>query len=479
MKYKYMQEISFKNLLVVFPVLILLIIQIPNLGLPYFYDEAWSYIPSIIKMADLGPSLLPGALPIDDCKGHPQLFFFVSSAWMKIFSDNITIMRILPMLFSMGVIITVYFGLLKLVNWESAIIASLLISVQSMFLAQAIFLLPEMLLTFLFVLSFFLFLNRQYIAYAVASTCMVLTKETSIIFPLIFGLFYIFSMVSASEREKHRHIYLLAFAMPGIVYVVFLILHYLAFGVVFYTDHLGYISLDWATIHDKIDSAYQFIFIGYGRRYISIAAIIGLIIWLIQGSKNRRLVILGIFSFLAFMIFSVLNFYTQRYGLVAMVIFIILFGVLAGQIKINLYIKAVITLALASVCLYFSLTEKQNADIDMGYVETISVFEELVQYCEENNLYDEPLSASFNMIFAIRENDLGYVKSQRKFSKVMGWKEFMEGRYFIYEVTMEIVPGLTYAKEHFKLVKTVTHKHAWGVIYENTNFQEAAIPTNP
>lgn len=466
-----MKEISFKNFFILIPVIILLIIQVPHLGLPYFYDEAWSYIPSIIKMREAGPSLLPGVIPIDYCKGHPQFFFFISSLWMKLFSDSIIVMRILPLLFSIGTLVTIYFGLLKLANWESAFIASLLISVQSMFLAQAIFLLPEMLMTLFFVLSFFFLLNNRFLAYAITSTLMVLTKETSIIFAILFGVFYLFSQLSKSNREKFRHRYLLALIMPGIAYLFFLILHYLAFKVFLYSEHVGYISLDWPTIHDKINRAYDSIFIGYGRKYISLAAIIGLIIWLFQKPKNWKIVILAVLSFLAFMSFSMINFYTQRYGLVAMVLFIILAGFIIGQVNINQYIKAAVTLALASVCLYFTLTEKQNADIDLGYVEAIKVHQQLVQYCEENNLYDEPLSVSFNMIFALQEKELGYIKSSRKFTNVMDWKHYLEGHYYIYESTMEDNETLQYAKEHFRLIKTVTLKHASGSIYENTHFQ--------
>lgn len=189
-----MKEKFLKNLFFIIPVVILLIIQIPNLGLPYFWDEAWSYFPAIKKMAEVGPSLMPGVLPIDYCKGHPQLFFFITSAWMKIFPDNIIMMRILPLLFSIALLVAIYVGLLKLANWETAIIASLLLSVQSMFLAQSIFLLPEMLLTLLFVLSFFFFLQKKFTAYAITSSLMVMTKETAIIFPIVFSLFYLFSL---------------------------------------------------------------------------------------------------------------------------------------------------------------------------------------------------------------------------------------------------------------------------------------------
>lgn len=471
-----MKDISPKNLFFLIPILILLFIQIPNLGLPYFWDEAWSYFPAIKKLAEVGPSLMPGVIPIDYCKGHPQLFFFITSVWMKIFPDNITMMRILPLLFSLGVLITVYIGLLKLANRETAIIASLLISVQSMFLAQSIFLLPEMLLTLLFVMTFFFFLNNRFIAYTITCTLMVLTKETAIIFPILFGIFYFFTLLSQSNREKFRHRYLLALTIPVIIYIVFLFLHYLKFGVVFYGDHIQYISTDWTIIYDKISRAYSFIFIGYGRRFISITAIISIIILLFQRPKNGRLLILGIISFLGFMIFSMFNYYTQRYGLVAIVIFIIVFSYIVGQLRINIFIKNGIAICLAAICLYFSFTLKTNGDYDLGYIETVKVHQEMVHFCEENNLYDDPFAVTFNMIFCLRENDLGYLTGKKKFSNILDWKHYLEAKYFIYDATMgDAPPGVEYAKQNFKLVKTVINQHAWGYIYENVHLNDSIV----
>lgn len=413
---------------------------------------------------------MPGVIPIDYCKGHPQFFFFISSLWMKLFSDNIIIMRLLPLLFSIGTLVAIYFGLLKLANWESAFIASLLLSVQSMFLAQAIFLLPEMLMTLLFVLSFFFFLNQRFLAYSITSTLMVLTKETAITFAVLFGVYYLFSLLLKSNREKFRHRYLLALMMPGIAYMLFLFLHYLAFKVIFYGEHLQYVLTDRPFIFEKIHLAFSYILINYGRKFIGIALIIGIVIWIHQKQKNGQLILLGTLSFFSFMIFSIFNFYSQRYGLVAMVLFIIIAGFIFGQLKINQYIKAAVTFALASVCLYFSLTEKQNADIDLGYIETITVHKELVKFCEENKYYNEPLSVTFNLIFALRDKELGYVKGTEKFTNVMDWKHFMEAHYYIYENTMENTPGLEYAKENFKLIKTITLKHASGSIFENIHF---------
>jgi hypothetical protein len=39
--------------------LALVFFKIPQLPLPSFWDEAWSYLPAILNMAETGPSLSP------------------------------------------------------------------------------------------------------------------------------------------------------------------------------------------------------------------------------------------------------------------------------------------------------------------------------------------------------------------------------------------------------------------------------------
>ncbi len=469
-----MKKFEKKDLLLLIPIGILLIIQLPNLPLPYFWDEAWSYITGIKAMADAGPSLLPGALPIDYCKGHPQLFFFVNSLWMNLFSSSIVMMRVLSLLVSIGVIITSYVGLKRMINWEAGIFASLLISVQSMFLAQSILVLPEMLMTLLFIISFFFFLENKYLGYAISSTLMVFTKETSIIFCIVFGVFYLASLICKSNREKFKITHILAFVTPALVYALFLLLHYLKFGIIFYGEHLNYITFDWSIILDRNSRAYTSIFSKDGRLLILISTIASFIVLLFHKQKKTKLLVLGILSTLTFLAFSVFNYYTLRYGLVAIVIFIVIFASILGQLKLNIYVKGGITLALACVCLFYSMTHKENCDVDLGYIETIKVHQEMVKYCEENIAYDEPVAVSFNMIFNLRDNNIGYLKGEKEFSKVMDWKNYLEAKYFIHESTFGNEASVEYAKNNFKLIKTFANKHAWGYIYENPYYKELA-----
>jgi hypothetical protein len=467
-----MKNFDLKHLLLLIPIGILLIVQLPNLSLPYFWDEAWSYITAIKAMAKAGPSLLPGVVSLDYCKGHPQFFFFISSAWMNLISGSIPLMRLLPLMFSIGVIVVAYFGLLKIANWQSAIFASVLIAVQSMFLAQSIFLLPEMLLTLFFILSFFFFLNRNFIGYAIACTLMILTKETAIVFAITFGLYFLMSLLIKSEREKFKPLQLLLLIIPGLIYALFLLLHYKKFGIWFYGDHLGYITYDWYSIKEKSFSAIAHLFVKFGRSAISVLAIVSLIALFFQKNIAKRPLILGVVSIFSFMTFSVLNFYTQRYGLVVLVLFIILFAYVWGQLKINLYLKSSIILILAIVCLVKTFSKGTNSDIDLGYVETIKVHQDMVHYCEENNLQDETMAVSFNMIFNLRDRELGYVTGEKNFTKINDWKSYLNAKYFIYESTFENNEIVQYSTANFKLIKSFTNKHAFGYIYENPNFKQ-------
>ena len=54
-----------------------IILKWDALFLPYFWDEAWVYMPAIRTMAEKGPSILPGSIEADLYTGHP-LFFYLS-----------------------------------------------------------------------------------------------------------------------------------------------------------------------------------------------------------------------------------------------------------------------------------------------------------------------------------------------------------------------------------------------------------------
>jgi hypothetical protein len=464
---------SLKNYLSLVPVVVMLVIQIPHLSIPYFWDEAWSYMVAIKKMTEIGPSLWPGAVPIDYCKGHPQLFYFISSLWMNLFPDSILYMRILALLISVGLLWAVFFGLKWLTNLETAIGGVLLLGVQSTFLAQSILVLPEMMLSLWLVIGFFSFIRNEYKIYAITGSLMILTKETSLIFAVIFVLCYFLNIIRKDNKSRFSFKNFLLVFFPILVYSCFLIMHKARFGVFFYSEHIGYINYNVGIVSQKIGSAFTTAFTHYGRLVVLLATLGTLIFLIMQRVKIKNHSTLMCLSLLipAYLLFLGINFYSPRYTLSLTVLLIIGFSILFDQLRISSIFKSSFVLIVACVCLFYSLNSKRNIDIDLGYIEVVEVNQEMVKYCEENNFYNDPIAASFNMNYCLKDKMTGYLTGKKTFKQVTGLDQFRKAKYFIYETTSDKDPAIELVKSQFKLVKAFTNKHAWGYIYENPTFE--------
>ena len=467
-----MRRFDLRHLTILIPIGILLVVQLPNLSLPYFWDEAWSYIKAITKMSEVGPSLLPGRVPIEYSKGHPQFFYFLASTWMNLWGGSIVAMRILSLIISICLLLTVYFGLEKIANWQSAITGATLVSVQSMFLAQSILVLPEVLVSLLFVFSFFLFVSRNYLGYALSCILMVQTKETTIVLALVFGLFYLFRLSDQAERSKFRWQHLIALLSPGLIYLLFLVLHKHAFGVAFNSDHLDYFSTDIGSIIAKTKSALAHIFVHSGRTALTVIAFATITVAFFRNDVSMRPVTLALIAIVFHILFSVLNFFSPRYGLVAILAFITVFAYLWGQFKLNPYIRSVVIIALSIVCLGKSLTKKNNLDTTLGYIETVKVFQDIVNYCEDNQLQDEAFAVSFNMTYNLSDRAMGYIRGEKDFSNIRDWNHYKDAKYFIFESSFGENQIVRDVQKNFCRIQAFSREHAWAYIYENPLFQK-------
>jgi hypothetical protein len=442
-----------------------------HLSLPYFWDEAWSYFPAIYKMYQNGPGMLPGALSIDEAKGHPLFFFFISSLWMSIHPGSIFFMRLLPLLISLGLLFYAWHFVKKTANLDSANLAIALLAVQSLFLAQATFLLPEMLVALLLLISLDMFLSGKFIWYAVISSLMVMTKETAIVFVFFFAAWHLFANFDLKRKKPVYSRDLLALILPILVYATYLILHYLKFGTFFYSEHVGYIELDKNSILTKLRIAAEMVFTTYGRNVISVILLAALA-WLIAKRRkidNLRLLILVLSLTVLFFIFSSINFYTQRYMLCILVLFIVTAAVIIPQARTkSLLINIGLAGLLVGVPLWFSLTHKNSGDSDLGYIEVMKVHREMVAACEKNQWQNDTISSSFNMIFNLRDLRLGYLKGAQSFDFVTDRKNLQSAKIFLTESTgPESEETMNFVKEHFTLYQRFQNKHAWGEIYIN------------
>lgn len=460
-----------ENYLFLLTLLFVIIVKFPHLGVPYFWDEAWSYFPAVFKMYETGPGLLPGALPLWDAKGHPLFFFFLSSSWMRMVGTSVFWVHVLPFIISLGTLTATYFLVKKHANKWAANIAVLLLSVQSLFLAQATMLLPEMLITLLLLLSIDFYLRKKYWWVILFASLMVMTKETSIVFIGGFLLFHLFVYLRPGKDSRKYIWETLLLLIPILVYGTFLILHKKEFGSFFFEDHVGYIKLSWPAIVKKLQIATGIIYTRYGRNTILLATLISTALILFKKKKivNGKLLGLLLFQTVVFLIFSALNFYTQRYMLSLMTLFMVIAGILIQQAKFkNKITNWVIVALISGIPLIYSFTKKSSSDSDLGYVEVVKTHQEMVKYCEEQGWQNKPIAASFNLIFCLRNPHLGYVSSEKGFTNITNIEKFSEAEICLIESTFyDNSLLLDSIKKEKKLLREFKLKHAWGEIYTN------------
>lgn len=86
-----------------------ILIRAQYLDMAYYWDEAWVYVPGIQHMAETGPSLLPDAIPEYYSRGHPLLFYFLGSIWIKIFGSSYVAFHAYPLLISVICLLVTFF----------------------------------------------------------------------------------------------------------------------------------------------------------------------------------------------------------------------------------------------------------------------------------------------------------------------------------------------------------------------------------
>lgn len=173
-----------------FSVLLLWLYKFPFLGLTYFWDESWSYAIAIHKMAVGTPCLLPSCLPPELSRGHPLLYYFINAIVAKIFGFSPFLMHTFSLLIASFFILAFYFMLLRFSNPVFALLGSLLLMAQEVFIVQSSFMLPEVLISFLMMTTLFFLVTDRIFLYLISATLLVLTKESGLVVAMATGIVY-------------------------------------------------------------------------------------------------------------------------------------------------------------------------------------------------------------------------------------------------------------------------------------------------
>lgn len=202
-------------LVFLFLIEILVIIHLPLLGLPFFWDEQGQFIPTALDLLRNGSWIPHSTTP----NVHPPGIAAYLVLWYKLFGFSITVSRVAMLLLAcLGLFVTFLLALELTENSGMApgFLASLLLLASPLFYTQSILTqldMPAMLFTLLALLLFF---KHKYAAASIACIALVLVKETGLVVPAVLGAVLLF-------RRDWRHApYFIAPALVLLAWLIFL-----------------------------------------------------------------------------------------------------------------------------------------------------------------------------------------------------------------------------------------------------------------
>lgn len=464
---------DFKN---AFPWLLLLLIaglfalKYEALFLPYFWDEAWVYMPAIRTMAEKGPSLMPGTIDAELYTGHPTMFYFLASSWIKLWGYSMPVAHLFPMLISTTLLISAYYVTFK---WSqshfSAFLASLLIAIQPNFLSQSSFLLIEVWLGLLFVWSFYFYSVQNWPAFFLVMVTALWSKESAYCLLPAFGLLFLAEFLGKKTDGRtfgKRVLLMIAIALGGFT---FFALQKLKMGWFLFPRHANWVNA--AEFKYKFDIAIGSVFVSDARSYIFIAAIVFYILarvfQQVKLSSTQATLILGAYLFaLIFMVFASFNFFSSRYLLGAMPMLMISNAMLIGSFEFK-YRKVAMPLLIFLFGLnniHNSFNYKSYSDIDLNYIHLVKAEVAMVKYLEENRPNGK-MYAPFLMNCNLREPYSGMV--DKPFDNLAGNVHDEGIRYYLIAPN-EDDPDYEKIKieKKLKLIHKTTCERAWVELYE-------------
>lgn len=439
------------------------------LFLPYFWDEAWVYMPAIRTMAESSPSVMPASIDADLYTGHPLLFYFMASAWIKFWGYSHFVAHSLPMLISIGLLFSMYFVNLKWTqSHNQALLATMLLGFQPNFLTQSSFLLIEVWLGLLFLWSFYFYFKRNWIGFSISIILALWSKESAYCLIPAFGIIAIterfFGKISNQILIK-RIIGLTLLFLAGFS---FFFIQKFKLGWYFFPRHANWIT--FADFKWKMEVAFGSYFISDARSFIYLAFVLSIIVNLFLRNKlkpQQRFIVFGSFLFtFGFMVFASINFFSSRYLLGAHTLLLSSVAMILFLIPNKTY-----QLTLLALLPIFGLNNIDNSlklknfsDVDLSYKYLVQAELDMCQYLESKK-HEGKIHAPFLMLVNLTNPYSGFVKTG--FTNISGNLRSENNTYYI-NVPNEPDPIFDSVKValNLQLEHKTECKQAWVELYK-------------
>lgn len=386
-----------KNLILF--LIIFIISKLYFLQLPFYWDEAWSYLPAIKSILDNGFSIKPELL-----KGHPPVFYFLAAIFAKVFGFNVFSLHSFALLISCYCLISFYQLCSIFLEKRIAFLVTILLALQSVIFVQSTMVLPEIMLLSFFLQTQIAGFQNNWKKYSIAGVLLVLTKETGLVIYGLSSIIFLFQKKINFSNFK----YLL---FPPIAFGLFIIYNYLVESWFLYPTHVSLFHFD-ENVLKSIEGFFSFIFIAQGRNVLTISILVFLGYLAIKKYLVDSEKLIALLSILVgYTLFSAFNFYSPRYMIVAVAILVLIFGLIIHQLSFSKKIKGSIFLVVILASFWGLIFDKKENDYSLGFADAVSVQKEAIQFLGNELDFSSEIYCGFLSSYYINENYMAYNKT--------------------------------------------------------------------
>lgn len=447
-------------------------VKIPFLSLPYYWDEAWVYGPAIRTMEATKLGILPDALPPELSRGHPLLFHFLGAAWMTAFGTSTTVGHIFPLFLSVLLFVAVYlFGKKIFLSDKAGFTAAFVLALQPIFLAQSGLLLPEVMLALFSLITFYFYLDNKRILYVLAGILTLFTKESGLTVIATLLLWTLLEALFSSDGKKWKKFFVnsVIISLPLIPFIAYFVYQNMIQGWFFFPEHIGLIASTPEKILNQLERYAAYVFIYQGRNLLTFSTIIALLVVPFSGrtleqNESKAVLVLLLHCFV-YLIFSSLNFYSDRYTMMLIPMLSLLFAFCINKAFDFNWVPWVVLVVVAGLQ-WQEINKRTNSDHNLGYADAIETHEKAIAYCEEKELKDKIFYGYFLMERYMENPYSGYVTEDDKFTDVSG--VFNDKTEYAIFSNVEDKENYEFLKttKRLKLLERFEERNAWTEVYK-------------
>lgn len=388
------------------------------------------YGKSVYYLLDNGVGFQPKDLDPELSRGHPMLYVWSNAVWGNIFGEARSNIRLFNLILSGLLIFSCYEHGRKLFSTKVALLASLILCIQPLFIAQSTLVLPEMMLALLCFNSIGFYLRKRYLWAFFFASAGILSKESAAVIPLAIGIAELFRFAIGKENLLSLKSGLglkwgpiprtLILAGPAFVFGIFLLIQKEQHGWYFFPYHQSLIDIRLSALTYKLNRFLAFLFWEQGRWIWLLLAGYGVSIWFLRNARSWKIVLDDFAAFamttciVVFLLFSSINPYMNRYLLILFPILSLLIARIfwSFQEEHAQYAPAAL---IALIVLPFVSPNARGFDYDenLDYLDQVAVSRDVVQYLiKEDRFTDQKVNSNFPLYFCFQDARYGYFESR-------------------------------------------------------------------